>query len=356
MRIPFSDAEIAALPDRPAVFVVHVKEGRPYLGKTAVLRRRLTRLLRAREGPSRMLNLRDVACEIEFFHTGSRLESTLVYYRLAREYFPDTYLKLINLRMPSYVRLVLSNEYPRTQVTSRLGGGKSLYYGPFRSRASAELFEGQCLDLFQLRRCQEDLVPSFEHAGCIYGEMNMCLRPCQMVVGPEEYATEAGRVREFMLTRGASLIETHELARDRFSAEMEFEQAARQHKLLERIQTVLKLRDELSSDAGGMCGVAVLPSFEPECVELLFMQSGQWLPLRRFALVMPDGQPVSLDKRLREEAAALPAPEKITIAEKQEHLAILARWFYSSWCDGAWIPYPLSYRRLVGAVHRVAVR
>lgn len=184
----------------------------------------------------------------------------------------------------------------------------------------------------------------------------MCLRPCQMVVGPEEYATEAARVKEFLLTRGASLIETHEAARDRFSAEMEFEQAARQHKLLERIQTVLKLCDELAADAGQLCGVAVLPSAEPQCVDLLFMRNGQWLPVRHFALVMADGQPVSLDKRLREEEASLSAAEKIAAAEKQEHLAILARWYYSSWCDGAWVPYPISYRKLVGAVHRVAAR
>ncbi len=354
MRIPFSDAEIAALPERPAVFLVHVSEGRPYLGKTTVLRRRLTRLLREREGHSRMLNLRAVAREIELVYTGSRLESTLEFYRLARQYFPDSYLKLANLRMPSYVRMALSNTFPRTQVTARLGSGKSFYFGPFRTRATAELFEGQCLDLFQLRRCQDDLVPSPEHPGCIYGEMNMCLRPCQTVVGPEEYATEVTRVQDFLLRRGASLIETHEKARERFSAEMEFEQAARQHKQLERIQTVLKLRDELACDSSTLCGIAVLPSSEPQTVDLLFMRNGQWLPVRRFAIVMPDGQPVSLDKRLREEAAALPETPKITIAEKQEHLAILARWFYSSWRDGEWIPYPISYRRLVGAVHRCA--
>ena len=356
MRVDFSDSAIAALPDRPAVFLIHVAEGRPYLGKTTVLRRRLTRMLRAREGPSRLLNLREVAREIEYFHTGSQLESTLVFHRLARQYFPDSYLKLINLRMPSYVRLVLSNQFPKTQVTAKLGGGKSFYYGPFRSRAAAELFEGQCLDLFQLRRCQEDLEPSAEHPGCIYGEMNMCLRPCQAIVGPEEYATEVVRVKEFLLTRGASLIETHQAARERFSAEMEFEEAARQHKVLERIQTAVKLRDELASDAGQLSGLAVLPSFEPQFVDLIFMSNGQWLPLRRFPLVMPDGQPVSLDKRLREEAALQPAAEKISISEKQEHLAILARWYYSSWRDGEWIPNPISYRKLVGAVHRMAVQ
>ena len=52
------------------------------------------------------------------------------------------------------------------------------------------------LDLFQLRRCQEDLAPSPGHPGCIYGEMGKCLRPCQEAVSREEYA---GEVEDFSM-------------------------------------------------------------------------------------------------------------------------------------------------------------
>src|SRR5207244_6958620 len=64
------------------------------------------------------------------------------------------------------------------------------------------------LDLFQLRRCEDNLAPSPEHPGCIYGEMNKCLRPCQQVVSIEEYRGEAHRVEEFIRTDGASLRES----------------------------------------------------------------------------------------------------------------------------------------------------
>jgi ABC-type lipoprotein release transport system permease subunit len=52
-------------------------------------------------------------------------------------------------------------------------------------------FQSQFLDLFQMRRCEENLAPSPSHPGCVYGEMNMCLRPCQQAVTPEEYASES---------------------------------------------------------------------------------------------------------------------------------------------------------------------
>ncbi len=83
-------------------------------------------------------------------------------------------------------------------MSSRLSASRALHYGPFQSRAAAELFENQFLDLFQMRRCQENLEPSPQHPGCIYGEMNRCLRPCQEVVTRDEYLSETKRVEEFL--------------------------------------------------------------------------------------------------------------------------------------------------------------
>ena len=68
-----------------------------------------------------------------------------------------------------------------------------------------------------MRRCQENLEPSPQHPGCIYGEMNMCLRPCQQVVSREEYMSEVQRVEEFLTGDGAALISVASAARDRLS-------------------------------------------------------------------------------------------------------------------------------------------
>src|SRR5262249_22281053 len=156
----------------------------------------------------------------------------------ARRLFPESYIDEIRLRMPPYVKVVLSNEFPRTHITRHLTRTAGLYFGPFRSRASAEKFESQFLDLFQIRRCEEDLVTSPEHPGCIYGEMGMCLRPCQQVVGAAGYATEVSRVVEFLRTDGTSLLDAIAQSRDRLSEEMLFEDAARQHKRFEKVQEV----------------------------------------------------------------------------------------------------------------------
>ncbi|HYW45468.1 MAG TPA: hypothetical protein VE959_21580 [Bryobacteraceae bacterium] len=358
------DVALESLPQSPAVFLLWPREGEPYLSKTALLRRRLMRLLKEREKPSRLLNLRGTAVRIEYQLTGSALESSVVLFEQARQHFPDRYLELLKLRMPPYVKIVLNNEFPRSHITTHLARAAGLYFGPFRSRVSAERFESQFLDLFQMRRCQEDLVPSPQHPGCIYGEMAMCLRPCQQVVGPAEYGHEVARVTEFLRSDGRSLLEAVAHSRDRLSEEMMFEEAARQHKRVEKIQEVLKLRDELARDVDRLNGVAITRSLAPSAVEMWFVRDGWWQEPRRFAFEVREGKTVSLDHRLRETFAAVieagnTAPRrKPMVRERQEYLALLARWYYSSWREGEWLAFDSfddpPYRKLVNAVSRVA--
>src|SRR5579862_248251 len=240
MRAPLvanpSDLEVShfeTVPDRPAVFLLWASEGQPYLARTALLRRRLRRLLSEGGRASRMLNLRGVAERVEYWLTGSQLESTLLHLELAQRHFPGDWPRMVRLRPPAFVRLTLDNPFPRTMVTTRLGHGLS--YGPFASRAAADRFNEALLDLFQIRRCEENLAPAPNHPGCIYGEMNRCLRPCQQAVSIDEYRGEAARMQQFLATGGASLKHVAEAARERASAEMQFEEAERTHQRVARI-------------------------------------------------------------------------------------------------------------------------
>lgn len=347
------DQLLQELPNRQAVFLLWPREGRPLLARTNVLRKRLLRLLGAREVASKALSLRGAAERLEYRFVGSRLEAQFLLLDLARRHLGPSYRKEIRLRLPSYVKLILSNRFPRTQVTTHPGRARAIYYGPFRNRATAAKFESAFLDLFQLRRCQDDLDPSPTHPGCIYGEMGRCLRPCQEAVGDAEYRGEADRVAEFLRTSGRSLASVAESARERLSAEMDFEGAAIMHQRFERIQEVLGLRDEMARELNSLHAISVTPSAEPDAVELGWLRAGAWCGFSRIQFNPAAAASVSLDTRLRESAQNVPQ-----LKRNPEHLAVLARWFYSGWRDGEllmaddWARIP--YRKLVNAVSRVA--
>lgn len=354
MREPLraSPSDLDSIPDRASVFLMWASEGKPYLARTALLRRRLRRLISERSGVSRVLNLRGVIERIEYWPTGSQLESALVFLELAQRYFPEDWPRITRLRPPAFVQLTLDNAFPRTRITGRLGRG--LFYGPFSSRTAAEHFENGLLDLFQIRRCEENLAPSPQHPGCIYGEMNRCLRPCQEAVSLEEYGQEASRVEEFLRTGGSSLAEATESARDRASSAMQFEEAEHLHQRASKIAEVRGLRGEFAKSLDQLAGAAVVPSSNRDTVELLFMTGGRWLEPRSFCVSEITGSGMSMDRRLREMTANLPRDAKPNL----EHLAILVRWHGSSWRDGEWIGFDsiekIPYRKLVNAIGRVS--
>lgn len=256
-----SDELLRAVPAAPGVFALRGADpaAEPYLTRAADLRRRLRRLLAPPEAVdeqgqpvlSKRLNLRDRVRRIEYTRTGSDFESSLVLYRASCSVFgPEEARRRLRLHAPYLLRVTLSNAHPRVYATNRLGK-RSLHesFGPFPSRAAAERYCDAVLDLFQLRRCYEDLEPRPDHPGCVYGEMKKCMEPCKegnpRACTPEQYADEARRVFAFFSTRGQSLLDEVAAQRQAASEAMDFEAAAALHRHWEKVRAASLLADEI---------------------------------------------------------------------------------------------------------------
>ena len=336
---PEGEAEILAeIPAGPAVFLLSGNDpsAEPYVSKTANLRRRLIRLLGAREEPSRKLNLRDRVHRIAYTPTGSDFESGFVLYKFLRATFPKTYSQRLRLRFAPLVKLHLENAFPRASITTRMGKltGKSLYYGPFPSRAAAEKFASDSLDLFKMRRCVDDLHPDPKFPGCIYSEMKMCLAPCFKGCTDDEYRGEVARVQAYLDTAGQSLVRELAEERERASSALEFEQAAALHGRLEKVTPVVHSLAEIVRRIDQLAGVMVQPAAEANAVALFRIDSGRisgpvLFPVQQ-QTTEHSGKPQSMESRVVGCVATLPPSAPGSTVENMEHLAILKRWYYRS--------------------------
>ncbi len=376
--LPFSperDAEIfSSVPASAAVFLLHGDGAAPYVSKTANLRRRLIRLLAASQGITRKLNLRDRVKTIAYALTGSDFESGLLLYRVLRSEFPETYAQRLKLRPALLVRLILENEFPRVAVTTRLTTlrGRSLYYGPFPTRAAAEKFANDALDFFKLRRCNDELHPDPSFPGCVYSEMKMCLAPCFKGCTDDEYRAETGRVQAFFDSGGHSLRNELARQRDEASAALEFEAAAAWHARLEKLNPVLQQLPEIVRRLDHLNGVVVQPSAEKESVALFRIEAGRLNGPAQFSLQWrpraegPAGgtpisedtvKPQSMESRLIQALSALPPLPPGSAQETMEQLAYLKRWWYRTSKTGEAFfvdrKGELPMRRLVRGIARV---
>lgn len=338
------------------MYALRVAGKRAHVAWSANVSRRLHRLFvsyhNARSGA--LATLRASVESVECWPTGSRLETSLLLYHLTKAQHPDDYLKRLRLRMPWFLMLT-RDAFPRLAVVNRIPRGSGPLMGPFLSRDSAQRYENEVLSLFQIRRCTDMLAPHPDHPGCIYGEMNQCLRPCQCAVSGEEYASEAQRTAELLESNGKAVLASLSTARDRASAAMEFEHAAQIHKRMEKIRAVAALRDDIVTDIHGFNGVALLPARDPKQFRLWPIFESQW---RDSVLIDFSGEQAlvkSLDQRLRELLAESLA-QPFTGGNRLENLALFSRWYFSSWRDGEWFAFrslaDLDYRRLVREISK----
>lgn len=381
------------MPRRDGIYLLEFEAGsgqdpvEPYLGTSRYLYKRIARLFGQESSgasgqepsPGARARLHASVQVIRCWPTASRLESWLLLCAIARERFPRHYRQRLKLRAPAFVSLLNGDPFPRLAAGNRIPRS-SIPIGPFRTRDLADAFLQEACGLFQLRRCEDTLEPDADHPGCIYGEMSLCLRPCQLAVSAAEYASEARRAAEFLSSSGDSLLRPLSAARDQASETMDFEQAARLHKQVEKIKAVCALRGELVRPLDQLHGIAVTHGGTGQAVRLWPMVAGYWqAPINLdFAPVVDprveqrveqqvmqfddasqtlsppssrtSSPPASMDALLRQSLDAHLAHPQAD-GSRIDDLALLARWFYSSWRDGAWLSFSelskLNYRKLV---------
>ena len=265
------------IPAQAGIFALFGADPRaePYLSRTPNLRKRLRRLLDPKPEQSKRLRLAESVARIEYTLTGSDFEAWLLLYDASLAAFGDRARKRLHLRPPVFLRMAMENAYPRVYVTNRITkAAANDLFGPFPSRASAESFLEGMLNLFELRRCTDDLHPDPSFPGCVYSEMKKCMAPCFKGCTDERYAQEAAAVHAFLATRGQSQIAELIRERDAASAELDFERAAETHARLTKVEAAVAGLAPAVRALAQLTGAIVEPSEVPEQVKLFFLHKG----------------------------------------------------------------------------------
>jgi excinuclease ABC subunit C len=394
---------LADLPEAPAVFSLGFGERRePYIARTSNLRRRLRRMLAPESALSRRLQLLPFVREIAWSPYGSEFEASLLLYREIVTVFAakdtGTVRKRLRLRPPAYLRMAMENDFPRLFATNRyVRSAADRSFGPFPTRAAAERACDAVLDLFQLRRCVEDLHPYPEHPACPYFEMKKCLAPCNQTCTPDRHRAEADAVFETLRTHGASLLASLERERAAASEALEFEAASAIHQRYEKAEAALRELPESVRLLSELSAVIVQPSAQPGEVVLFRLtrqglggpaayatigmrlhneQSGSSslyshpmalaaIPLEPVPLeASPSTAPVAdtLEERLQTALLTLESmsPARPSTPQIEDHLALFTRWCFRplakrtgeavfAGADGA-----IPHKPLLRAISRVA--
>lgn len=150
---------------------------------------RLAESIDAENHTTKKANLRDITAKIYYLRCFSEFMAVWQHYKIAKQIFPDSYLKLLNLGSMDYVSISLSDEWPDFTIagTPRTKKKDSIIFGPFVNHKSANEFIKILCDSLSLCR-RTDLVSNMDRAkACPYLQMSTCPAPCVGNISRQEY-------------------------------------------------------------------------------------------------------------------------------------------------------------------------
>jgi excinuclease ABC subunit C len=278
-RLDRLKARLKELPARPGVYLHKNAEGQViYVGKARNLKNRVNSYLVGKGSrDAKTMTLVHEIEAIDFVTTNNELEAILLENNLIKTHQPRYNILLRDDKTYPYLKVTLSEDYPRVVFTRRVDRKKGdLFYGPFFAGTARRLLK-LVADQFKLRSCDLEITAGKNALTrpCLYYDMHQCLGPC--VVGlttPEAYRE---MVDDVVLFLGGKTRQLQERLSDRMarSAEEENFELARYYRDL--IRTVERVQAEQRVASAGEEDVDVWGLWEEGCdvaVQLFVIRDG----------------------------------------------------------------------------------
>ncbi|MCH7488916.1 MAG: excinuclease ABC subunit UvrC, partial [Chloroflexi bacterium] len=321
---------VKAVPRKPGVYLFRNKEAKViYVGKAARLRTRMRSYFGA---PSSMeaktRNLRAAIADFEYVVTHTEQEALHLEATLVKRHQPFFNVRLKDDKHYPYLKVDLTDPFPRIYITRRVPNDGGRYFGPYASATSIRKTLDVAKKLFPWRSCTMTITGK-EPRPCLEYYIHRCIAPCTAYSTQEEYAEVIRQTILFLEGRTEEVLRNLREQMNVASEALEFERASHirdQIRAIERVtetQTVASTRpvDEdvfglARKDAGAV-------------VQVLFVRGVKMVGTDHFALdgagEASDGEVLaSFLKQFYESATYV--PRRLLLPVEVPEIELLAAW------------------------------
>jgi excinuclease ABC subunit C len=290
-------ARLKELPERPGVYLhKNAEEEVIYVGKARNLRNRVGSYIVGRGArDTKTMSLINEIDTIDFVTTNNELEAILLENNLIKTHQPRYNILLRDDKSYPYIKVTMSEDYPRAVFTRRVDRKKGdLYYGPFFAGTARRILK-LVGDQFKLRSCDLDITEGKNALPrpCLYYDMHQCLGPC--VVGLTERPVYREMVDDVVLFLGGKSKELHERLRARMyraAEEENYEVATYYRDLIRTVERIQAEQQVASADQEDLDVWGLYEEGGDVAVQLFVLRDGNIVDRRElFWEKLPDYRP-----------------------------------------------------------------
>jgi len=243
--------KIRTIPTEPGVYLYKNAEGDViYVGKAKNLRSRVASYFHEnRWEDAKTGSLVREAVDVDYIVVGNNKEALALENNLIKQRKPRFNILLRDDKTYPYVKLTLSERWPRVFVTRRLRKDGSAYYGPYFPANLAYRIADLIHRNFLIPSCKVDLT-RYHARPCLQYYIKRCLGPCvQALTTPDAYQEAVRDVKLFLEGKQGDLSKSLRGRMERAAATEEYERAARYRDLISTVEQ-LQERQRMAAAEG----------------------------------------------------------------------------------------------------------
>jgi excinuclease ABC subunit C len=266
---------LRAVPDGPGVYLFRDHRAQViYVGKALRLRDRLRSYFTPGYGETaRVAELVRKVYDFEFVTTANEVEALVLECNLIKNYRPRFNIRLKDDKNYLYLKLPITEEFPRVHYSRRVQKDGAQYFGPYTSAQSLRGTVKSIRQLLPFRTCSDEIFK--QGKVCLDFHIKRCPGPCERRISPEDYKARIHEVALFM--EGRSDVLVHEL-KDRMESSagrLDFENAARYRDQLQSIEKIADRQKVLTRGRDDEDLIAYARSGEQVFVEVAYVRQGK---------------------------------------------------------------------------------
>ena len=270
--------ELKKLPRQPGVYIMHdKKDDIIYVGKAISLKNRVRQYFQSSKDKSP--KIKQMVSKIERFEyivTDSELEALVLENNLIKEHRPRYNTMLRDDKTYPYIKLTVKEEYPRLQMVRQIKKDKNRYFGPFSSGNAVRDTINLLNRVYKLRTCSRNLPKDIgAERPCLDYFIHQCDAPCQNYISKEEYNKNAAEALRFLSGDFDPIINKLRTEMERLSAELKFEDAAKQRDLLNSVLHITQKQKITSDDSKDRDIIAMARDERDAVVQVFFIREGK---------------------------------------------------------------------------------
>ncbi|MCF0142491.1 MAG: excinuclease ABC subunit UvrC [Parasporobacterium sp.] len=286
------EEELKKLPTSPGVYLMHdAHDEIIYIGKAKNLKNRVNQYFKGKlnRGPKIEIMV-SLISYFEYIVTDSEAEALILENNLIKDKRPKYNTMLMDDKTYPYIKLTVSEPFPRLIVTRKIKKDKDRCYGPYPNATAVNEITEFLRRVYKIRTCNRVLPRDIgKNRPCLNYHIGRCMAPCDGLVSEEDYSEMIAKIRQFLEGNTSSLAASLKETMLEASSQMEYEKAGEYKELLNACRT-LSERQKMEYFDGDNRDVLGLAVDKTEAIMQVFsIRQGKLLRREHFYLNVGEG-------------------------------------------------------------------